>query len=325
VLAEAGLELGDQRQVVTERVPPYHVIVQRPSPNRVVRTGRKVSLTISAGAQLETAPGFIGKQLDDALAEIETTRLRAGSIARIPHMLPADTVLAQDPEPLRSIEAGGEIHLLVSDGPGRQQLIMPELIGKSLEDAQILLANLEVKAVPYSVERPGAEYETVLAQNPAPGSRLFPDQEVSFDVRLLPTSYLPNVRHKVTVRYTVPNIGRPVPIRVDSIDARGERTLLYPLLRDFVDNRPPRLDPGSTITFTDLVYTDSLTVEFYLDNMLHKTYYYEGGADAVVTEHALQRTVESTPTRRRIIEQEDLGGPVQPDERGSRFRRRPFQ
>lgn len=305
VLAEAGLELGTQRQVQNDRIPEYHVIVQRPSANRVVRAGRKVSLTISAGTQFETAPGFIGKPLGDALKELESTRLRAGSVARIPNSLPADTVLAQDPEPRSPIAVGGEIHLLVSDGPGRQPFIMPSLVGKSLEDAQILLANLDVNVVPYKVNRPGEEYDTVLSQSPEPGSRLYTGQEVTFDVRLMPSSYLPNARRKVTVRYTVPDTGRPVAVRAETIDQHGNRTLLYPRTTDFVDGRPPRLDPGTTITFTDIAFTSELTVEFFTDGMLQSSYYYEGDAEPIVTTHDFRSGVPTIGGG--AIQEEDLG------------------
>lgn len=321
VLAEAGLELGSQRQVANERVPEYHVIVQRPSPNQVVRTGRHVSLTISAGRQFETAPGFMGKPLKEALSELETTRLRAGSVARIPHSLPADTVLAQDPEPLSPIPVGGEVHLLVSDGPGLQPMIMPSLVGKSLEDAQMLLANLDVAVVPYRVDRAGAEYETVLAQSPEPGSRLYDGQQVTFDIRLLPSSYLPNARRKVTVSYTVPNTGEPVAVRVEAIDQTGERERLYPRPSDFVDGRPPRLAPGTGIKFTDIAFRNELTVEFFIDGTLHKSYYYEGDADPIVTEHNLRTGI---PTFGGMVDEEDIDV-SSPREYRRPTRRNPFR
>ena len=62
ILTQAGLELGSQNQVVNKKVPEYHVIVQRPTPNTVVRQGRKVNLTVSQGrAEVKTLPRAIGR------------------------------------------------------------------------------------------------------------------------------------------------------------------------------------------------------------------------------------------------------------------------
>ena len=125
VITQAGLELGAQRQVVTDKVPQYHVILQRPTPNTVVREGRKINLTVSQG--LETVPmvNLVGAPVEDALASIENARFLSGSIARMPHSLPMNTVLAQEPAPMLQVEQGSEVHLLVSDGPKTTSYSVP--------------------------------------------------------------------------------------------------------------------------------------------------------------------------------------------------------
>src|SRR5690606_6905477 len=106
LFAAKGLEIGEQRQVVSDRVPEYHVLLQRPSPNRVIRAGRKISLTISAGREAAPAPDLRGTPLSDALARLDATRFIPGTIARIPDPAPRDTVLGQDPEPSVPLAVG---------------------------------------------------------------------------------------------------------------------------------------------------------------------------------------------------------------------------
>lgn len=320
ILAEVGLDLGDQHQVRNDRVPEYHVIVQQPRSGEVVRAGRKVNLTISQGRQFETAPGFLGKKLADALTEIESTRLVAGSVARIPDSRPADTILSQDPAPNEPVPVGGEIHLLVSSGPAKQALMMPSLVGKSMEEAQLILANLDVQAEPFNVDRPGAEYEVVLAQDPEPGTLLSDGQRVSFDVRLRATSYLPNAKRRVIAEWTVPDYGRPVAVKVESSQDNGNFVLRYPTSKDYVDGRPQPLLAG-TLLRVNLEYVNEITVRFYVENALHTTYYYQGEVtQPLITHHTAFDPAPPQPVvRDELVEMEEL----EPQEPINPFTRRP--
>ncbi len=270
LLADAGLEMGTQRRMKNDSVPEYHVIVQRPRAGEVVRAGRKVNLTVSEGEYSMPAPAYLGKSLKDARAEIESTQFMLGSIARVPDARPADTILAQDPPPLTLTGRGNEIHFLVSGGPVTEVVRMPALVGKSLDEAQLSLVNLNVVTVPIKVDRPGVEYDVVLAQFPEPGTTLTGGQEVSFEVRLGASSYLPNARRTVSGQYTVPDYGHPVAVRVEMLDEQGIPKLHYPGPSD-----SPVLVAGTVLTFNNK-YANELTIRFYVEGVLHTTYYYQG-------------------------------------------------
>ena len=290
ILTQAGLELGSQRLVVSDQVPEYHIIVQRPSPNTVVRAGRKVNLTVSQGREALPAPSWVGLSLEDALKQIEAARFLGGSIARMPNDAPRGTILAQQPAPSREVSEGAEIHLLVSDGPKSDSLVMPDLVGLSLEDAQLQLGTMNVLAVPNKINREGEEYEVVLGQTPPAGTKLAPNQEVTFDVRLRPTSFLPNARRKVSISYVVPSGRQNVEVRVEVIDEKGTREVLYPQVRDYVGGQPPKLIPGSVMTVPGITYTNETTVQFFVDRVLHKSYYYSGDNPPVVSESPLNNS-----------------------------------
>ncbi|MFP6598520.1 MAG: PASTA domain-containing protein, partial [Candidatus Hydrogenedentota bacterium] len=220
-------------------------------------------------------------------------RFLSGSIARMAHRTPRDTVLAQDPSPSMQITLGREIHLLVSEGPEAQVVMMPDLIDKSLEAVQLILASMNVQAVPYKITRPGEEYEVVLGQHPQPGTVLIDGQEVTFDIRLRPTSFLPNARRKVSISYVVPLGATEVEVRVEAVDEAGRHKVIYPQISDYINNRPPLLLPGSTMTFFDIAYANETTIEFYIDRRRHRSYYYSGDNDPVITDH--QATQDDTP------------------------------
>lgn len=282
VLAEAGLEIGAQQQVASDRFPEYHVMLQRPPADRVVRTGRKVQLTVSAGKQLESAPELVGQTLEAAVRQLESTRLLVGAIARMPHESSRDTVLGQDPPARSSVPTGGEVHLLVSDGPGAAPVFMPDIQRMPVRQAMDLLASLGVQAVPYTVENPGADYEVVLAQRPEPGTLLYPDQTVSFDVRPLPTTVLANAKRTVSYEYVVPEQFRDVELRIDVVDQNGVRNTIFPLPVHYRDGKPLRLSSGARISDT-VAFTEEVTIEFYVNGVIERSYYYQGAASPVVT------------------------------------------
>jgi eukaryotic-like serine/threonine-protein kinase len=294
IVTQAGLALGTQRQVVNEQVPEYHVILQRPTPNTVVRAGRKINLTISQGREFVLAPSLIGKQLGSVLGELENLRFLNGSIARMYNDAPRDNILAQDPAASAEVTIGTEIHLLVSDGPKARETIMPELIELPLEKAQLILADLNVVAVPYKINRPGSEYEVVLGQHPPAGTLLNAGQEVTYDVRLRPTSFLPNARRKVTISFIVPFASNEVEVRVESLDEAGKRSVIYPQISSYIGNQPPKVLPGSTITFSDLAYTNETTFEFYVDRKLSQSYFYSGDNRPIITNH-LDTLLDNNP------------------------------
>lgn len=329
LFAERGLDVGEQRQVISDRVPEYHVLLQRPAPNRVIRAGRKVSLTVSSGRESAPAPDLRGTTLEDALVKLDATRFALGTIARIPDPAPKDTILGQDPEPDVALSVGGEIQLLVSEGPDAQPFFMPDIRGRSLESAQRTLAELNLTAIPYKVNRQGADYEVILNQAPEPGTLIRPGDEVTFDVRVLPSTFLPNARRKVALEYVVPLV-RPEPtIRVDVVDNANQRETVYPRPEHYRNGRPPTHAGGSTITLGQIVFSSEVTVEFYANDVLHTSFYFQGDNEPIETRNPAFVTSPSTR-----VNQEDLESVFRPSApptapvspiRGAPINRRPIQ
>lgn len=286
LLAEAGLELGEQTHVVNDRYPPYTVLLQRPEPGRVVRQGRKIDLTVSAAQQYETVPRLVGNSLEAALSQLGGTRFATGSIARMPDDAARDTVLAQDPLPGTERAPGQPIHLLVSEGPRVSSLFMPNLVGKPLDEAKAVLSAMNVQAVPLKTDRTGARYDTVLSQSPEPGTVLREGQSVTYEVRLARDTILPNARRRVEVTYEVPRVAPNPQIRVDVIDENGDRTTVYPQTAHYVNGAPPRLLAGTRMTIP-VTYQGQAMIEFYADGNLHKTYHYVGDSEPVITNYDL--------------------------------------
>ena len=283
VLAQHGLEIGQQREMVSDEVPRFHVIAQRPEAGRVVRTGRKVYPTVS-GVEHASAPNLVGKSLSEAQDMLQHGRFRLGSLARIPHDSPGETVLSQYPPPDSRAERTGEISLLLSAGASEQRYLMPDLTDMPVEEALETLRELGVRAQANPVDRRGERPNVVLGQHPAPGAILREDTVVIYDVRATGEVRPAPDQRRVEVTYTLPRSPVARELRVEAVDRTGRRRTVYPRQQDYVDGSPPRFEGQTSITIP-FQFHDELTVEIYLDGEKVRTYYYRGDDVPVISDH----------------------------------------
>ena len=264
-LAERGLEMGRPQPVPHETVPKYHIISQRPTSGRVVRTGRKVYPTISMGPDFLTAPSLVKRPLKDAQAELSNSRFRLGSVARIPHSSPRNTVIAQDPPPGQNIAMQGSVHLLVSEGDGQYKDYMPDLLGKSIRDIERILAPYQVILVPEIVrDLPNAREDIVLEQEPLPATMIFEGQIVTYRVKPSGRITLPDTRLKGVVRHIMNYNWYDRDVRIEQIDQLGNRTVIgkYPPALD-EQSKASRVS-GSTLKIP-VTYIDTCSIEIYVN------------------------------------------------------------
>jgi len=272
VVAERGLEIGKQVRIPHPNIPKDRVISQRPEPGRVVRQGRKVYPTVSMGNDVITAPSLVKIPLDTARRQIAESRFRLGSVARIPSDLPRDIVIAQDPPAGRGIPNQGSISLLVSGGDQRGQAYMPDIRGMNVQDVLRILAPLGLKPNPREVDLPGAKTDTVLNQEPAPDTPVYPGQVVSYEVKMATTvPAAPVAATKETVRHVMPSDWYASTVRVDVIDKDGKRQTVWRKEPDSSEQARTTYVAGSAIRIP-VAYAGQATVEVYVDGQLSKSY-----------------------------------------------------
>ncbi len=276
VLAENGLEMGNQVQVPHQTVPKYHVITQRPEAGRVVRTGRKVIPTVSMGTSFLDAPDLTNMALDDARRKLNQEGFRLGSVSRVPDRAPRDVVLAQDPPPTSRVSSQGEIHLLVSAGNEQGRDFMPDIRGMAVQDMLRLLADYNVTVVPNEVDIPNAREDVVLDQDPPPDTVVYEGQVVTYDVKPSGQVELPDMRHTADVRHAMPYDWYDKDVRVDLVDRHGNAQTVFakPALYD-QESRNTYI-AGTAITLKSITYVGEATVEVYVNGKLEASYHLEG-------------------------------------------------
>ncbi|HJR25822.1 MAG TPA: Stk1 family PASTA domain-containing Ser/Thr kinase [Acidimicrobiales bacterium] len=113
------------------------VFAQSPEGGTQVDEGSTVTLRVSAGGELATVPGVIGKQLEEAQAEIEAAGFRVRVESREDDDAEENEVVDQDPAPQTEATTNSEVTLFVNTGPG--QVEIRDVRGRTEADATSLL------------------------------------------------------------------------------------------------------------------------------------------------------------------------------------------
>lgn len=146
VLEESGLDVkqGDVRY--DENKPIGLVLDQAPAKEEIVKKGRRVYLTICGGEQLIEVPRLTGKSERDARFTLLQRNLLVGEIVRKQTTeQPEDYVVSQIIQPGSKVKRGTKIDLIISNGQIAGDIVIPDLIGKKLPDAQKLLLEKKLK------------------------------------------------------------------------------------------------------------------------------------------------------------------------------------
>jgi beta-lactam-binding protein with PASTA domain len=155
------------------------IIRQEPAPLSNVFYWTKINLVIGVQAQVETGnrvkvPGVIGFEIFQAKQILSASRLMPGEIVEIPANQQQQIVVRQFPAEGSFVSPGSLVKLYVSSGQGAARVYVPDLIGKSLEQAAEVLKsnNLVFGSLKesFSEETEGI----VVSQSPIPGTQVGP-------------------------------------------------------------------------------------------------------------------------------------------------------
>ncbi len=170
-VAPVNLVLVVVEQRNDPRVPSGRVIEQTPGPGANVRRGRKIKLILSLGGRVLEVPDLIGHAARAVAIELRQEAFTPGDEARVSsYDREVGKVIAQVPAAGTRVVPNSRIHRLVSDGPPPATWIMPDLTGRTRDDAErwIKLCGFRRGAV-RRVDEPDRIPGTVVAQLPLAG------------------------------------------------------------------------------------------------------------------------------------------------------------
>ncbi len=181
-----GKELDYASSIATERhlrlktvdtqtasdIAEQHIIAQEPAPGKKIQKGQAIRIVVSKGTESLSLPDVVGKPWQDAKRILRNASFRLGNVAYAhSEAIPVDAVVAQNPRPYTEVNTGVRVDLLVSRGPYRKVMVMPDLVEEQLSYALEMIETLGLILSKVEHEDyPGMPPNTVLSHVPTPGT-----------------------------------------------------------------------------------------------------------------------------------------------------------
>ena len=229
------------------------VVSQDPAAGTSLPAGRQITLTVNNPPPLQV-PRLDDLSLDAVAVSLSENRLTRGEVITVDGTFtgtPKGRVIAQLPAAGATAQRGDKVTLLVSGGVGSKQTWLPPLTGLSFDDARNLvrLAKLVVNNVVQ--KNSSARVNTVLAQTPAPYTKVDVGSPVSLTIATVqfagpsqsagslplpppvyvpppvtqpPATQPPVTQPPVTQPPVTPTPGPEVPLTPDNSAATGQTT-----------------------------------------------------------------------------------------------------
>lgn len=140
VLKQAHLDMAITKYEYDNTVPEKKVIGQLPSAGTRVKIGKKIRLTVSKGPESIFVPDLSNLNLQQAEVILKSMDLTLGEVTYVYNdRYEKDNVINNIPTPNTPVNRRTSINVMVSKGARPEYVLVPNLTGKSLEEATQIL------------------------------------------------------------------------------------------------------------------------------------------------------------------------------------------
>ncbi|MDP9296437.1 MAG: PASTA domain-containing protein, partial [Actinomycetota bacterium] len=174
-LADANLQLGEQKHRYSDTVKRGEIISQQPPAKGNIESGTKVDLLISKGPQPVDIPKVEGNSVTSATALLHGLGLQVQRVDQFDNQVPFGDVIHVVPKPGATARRGDSVTLYVSKGP--KTFSMPDVKGLTPTAATAKLQSMGLHVV--KSVAPNSAAATVVGQNPAAGSTVRAGSQVT--------------------------------------------------------------------------------------------------------------------------------------------------
>lgn len=181
LLSKSQLALFEERVEPNSMSPPGEILSQRPAAGVATKSASVVRVTIAGGRASFVVPNVVGETREIAINRIAGAGFQVGNVTTLESdSVAQDSVISQTPEGGRGFETAERVDLLVSAGPRGSSLLMPDLTGRTLEEAQAALRRLGIGTV--FIQPEGAAGGRVVEQTPLVGKQIRRTEEITLRV-----------------------------------------------------------------------------------------------------------------------------------------------
>jgi serine/threonine-protein kinase len=192
----------------TAEQPKGQVIGQDPTGGTKVKKGSTVTLTVSDGPQQVAVPQVVGLTVSSARGRLEKAGLQASEREQNSDTVEKGRVVSVSPQEGQKVDKGSSVTLVVSSG--KPQAEVPDVVGKSFDEAQSALQAAGFKVTRKDKETDKEDPGTVLSQSPKGGTQVDSGSTIALTVA------------KESSQVAVPDVtGEDAPTAIAALSGQG--------------------------------------------------------------------------------------------------------
>ncbi|WP_456695038.1 Stk1 family PASTA domain-containing Ser/Thr kinase [Aeromicrobium sp. P5_D10] len=168
-LTAKGFVVGEVREQASADVEKDEVIETDPPADTKVDEGTTVDIVVSTGPETQKMPDVRGLPFSNAKSTLEDAPYNFKVIRKnVDNTAAKDEVINTTPTPNSDVQVGAEVTVFVSRG----QVMVPDLVGKDIEEAKGLLEELGLKVTTTADPNSTALENEVTAQSVSSGTQV---------------------------------------------------------------------------------------------------------------------------------------------------------
>jgi len=180
---EAEEELKDSQfsilitqEINDDTVPKGRIISQSPKPGEKVKTPKEIEVVVSLGEKVFEVADYTGKDYREVVYDVENSDLSINCevIEEESETIPSGIVIRQFPQEGATLKKGGKVILYVSKGKDEEPVLVPYLIGMTLDKAKEELEKFSLVLGQTSYQESDKPKNTVISQSHSPNESVEP-------------------------------------------------------------------------------------------------------------------------------------------------------
>ena len=183
IAEEAGLTIEQGEDVYSPDQEEGYISSQIPTAGSKVSEGKLITVYVSKGKKDGVVPKLVGMDYKEAQEYLETYGFELGIVKTETSTEPENQIIAQSVAEGTSAEKGTKIDVTVSDGKGKAKVSMPNLIGKTPDEASEIVEKLGLNVGDVTYEETSTTAQNLIFWQSYPeGTELEEGTSVSYKV-----------------------------------------------------------------------------------------------------------------------------------------------
>ena len=189
IVTDSNLKIEVLEEKYSSEVEAGKIISQDPKyrENYKIKEGNIIKVVISKGTEVAVVPNVVATTKDEARITLKQQGFEIEEIEEKSDKIEAGYIIKQEPLEGAEVEAKSTVKIFVSIGTGIEQVVVPEVLGKSKEEATQILTNAKLTVATVKTETDTTKEDgKIIKQSIEPGKTVDENTAVTLTINSIP-------------------------------------------------------------------------------------------------------------------------------------------